>query len=220
VVETFQALVVAVLAILPGAVFTWAYEQQAGRWGAKASDRLLRFLGASSVFLIFALPLLYQGYRELIITHKLEKGTPLPAPAWLLPVAYVSVPYVAGRLLGLAAQSREPWTKLFTGPAPAPRAWDHLFATPKLTGWIRLKLKDGTWVFGAWGKEVTAGPVALRSYAAGYPEPQDLYLVDTAQVDSQGIAEPDPNDPSRPLLTGVGVLIRWEEVLYAEYREG
>lgn len=218
-IETFQALVVVALAILPGAVFTWAYEQQAGRWGANTSDRLLRFLGASSIFLILALPLLYQGYRELVVTRKLEAGAPLPGAVWFLPLGYVLLPYVAGRLLGAATRSRHPWTRLFTGPAPAPRAWDHLFAAGELTGWIRLRLKDGSWVLGVWGRESTAA-TALRSYAAGYPELQDLYLCDTAVVDEEGRAEPDPDGSGRPRLRGVGVLIRWEDILYAEYVDG
>lgn len=109
-----------------------------------------------------------------------------------------------------------------TGPAPAPRAWDHLFSTPRLTGWVRLELTDGTWLFGAWSTgDTTSAPgrtTPQRSYAAGYPEQQDLYLVDTASIDSNGVVE--LADDRRPVMRVVGVLVRWDQVLYAEYSAG
>ena len=74
-------------------------------------------------------------------------------------------------------------------------------------------------MLGVWGRESTAA-TALRSYAAGFPELQDLYLCDTAMVDEEGRAEPDPDGSGRPRLRGVGVLIRWYEGLYAEYVDG
>ncbi len=46
--STLQALLVAFLAILPGALYTWSFEQQAGRYDATAVDRLQRFLGTSA----------------------------------------------------------------------------------------------------------------------------------------------------------------------------
>ena len=55
---TFQAAAVVVLAMLPGALYVWAFERQAGRYGIGLSDRILRFAGGSAVLLaIFAGPL-------------------------------------------------------------------------------------------------------------------------------------------------------------------
>jgi len=63
-------------------------------------------------------------------------------------------------------------------PDPAPRAWDHLLGT-RPDGWIRLRRKSGIWLGGAFATR----PDGARSYAAGYPEDQDLYLADAMVVD-------------------------------------
>ncbi len=77
--QTLEAVVIAVFAILPGALYTWTFEQQAGRWGATASDRVQRFLGASSVFLAAELPILYEFYRDFMASGVLRRGEALPS---------------------------------------------------------------------------------------------------------------------------------------------
>ena len=203
---------IALLAFLPGALYTWAFEQQTGHWGASASDRLQRFGGASAIFLALELPLVYQCYRLFIATKKLANGEPLPWWVWLLPAAIIGAPTLAGRFAGRATYERKPWTRILTGPSPAPRAWDELFAQADLTGWLLLRLKSGAWVGGAWAQSPTTG---LRSYAAGYPESQDLLIADTAELDAAGQFLLDAN--GRPFLKGVATLIRWDEVEYAEF---
>lgn len=221
-VSTVEALIVVVLALLPGAMYTWVYERQVSTSRAALADRLLRLLGASAAFLVLALPGLYQLYRVFVVSGRLGAGDPLPWPVWLLPAAYLLVPAGAGLVVGRAAHARKPWVRLLTGPAPAPRAWDHLFSTPRLTGWVRLKLTDGTWLFGAWATEDPPSGqsrgVPQRSYAAGYPEEQDLYLVDTASIDDDGVVE--RAEDGRPAMRGVGVLVRWDQIVYAEHSTG
>lgn len=56
-----------------------------------------------------------------------------------------------------------------------------------------------------------------RSYAAGHPEEQDLYLVETVEVDpdtGEWVYEDD-----RPVSRGSGIPIRWGEVEYLEFIE-
>ena len=48
-------------------------------------------------------------------------------------------------------------------------------------GWVRLRLKGGTWLGGAFATRADG----TRSYAAGYPEQQDLYLVESVEVDPE-----------------------------------
>jgi Family of unknown function (DUF6338) len=212
-VSTLQALVVVFVAVLPGALYTWSFEQQAGRWGATAGDRVHRFVGASAFFLVVALPVLYGVvYRQFVLTGALADGEALPPWTWLLPPGFVVVPVVAGSLAGKAAYRRRPWVSSLTGPAPAPRAWDYLFATADLTGWVRLHLLDGSWVCGLWGCSQTTG---LKSYAAGYPENQDLLVADLAEIDRDGEFITDADGD--PILTGRSLLIRWDQVLYAEF---
>jgi hypothetical protein len=100
---TVTALVIALLAFLPGGLYTWSFEQQAGRWGANATDRLQRFGGASAIFLALELPLVYQCYRLFVATDDLSKGHPLPAWVWAVPIALVLVPIALGRFAGRSA---------------------------------------------------------------------------------------------------------------------
>jgi hypothetical protein len=55
-----------------------------------------------------------------------------------------------------------------------------------------------------------------RSYAAGYPEPQDLYLAAAIEV------HPETGqfllaDDGEPRAGRGGLLVRWEEVEYLEF---
>jgi len=177
-----------------------------------------RFAGASALFASLTLPLFYLGYRKLIVTHRLAEGQAVPWWVWLFPPAYVILPWLLGWMVGSAVRKRRPWVEVLTGPAPSPRAWDHLFTTPELNGWLLLRLKDNTWIAGFWGAEDTEGGTALRSYASGYPESQEFYFSDTGEVTADG--EVDVDADGRPVPTGLGVLVRWDEVAYAYFSEG
>lgn len=207
---TVVALAITLLAVLPGALYTWAFEQQAGNWGADSTDRLARFAGASAIFLALELPAVYECYRRYVATGDVAAGRPLPAAVWTLPLVVILVPFGLGRLVGRATHRRRPWASVLTGPAPAPRAWDDLFAQADLTGWLVLKLKEGHWLGGYWGASTATG---LRSYAAGYPDVQDLLVAETAEVDQNGDFIVDEH--GFPRLTGVATLVRWDEVDYA-----
>jgi hypothetical protein len=213
-VSTFQALAVALLAMLPGGLYTWAYERRAGAWGIGLSDRLFRFVGASALFHATTASLTYELYREFVHSGRLERAEPLPPGVWSVPVLYVLVPVAVGWSIGEAVRARKPWALHFTGPSPAPRAWDHLFSTRDLEGWVRIMLHSGEWIAGAYAKKENS---TLRSYAAGYPEAQDLYLAERVECDEDGTILVDENGD--PLRLGVGVLVRWEEVTYLEFIE-
>lgn len=212
-VGTFQALGVLLLAFLPGALYVWAFEREAGGWGLGATDRLLRFVGFSAIFHVLVTPLTYIAYRDYVITGRLAQGRPLPLWLWLVPVLYVAVPVIAGSVVGAATAVGKRWTRFIAGRSPAPRAWDHLFSAHDLTGWVRLRLKNEEWIAGAYA---TGSNRRLRSYAAGYPDAQDLYLVETAECEPQ-TGRFVLDDDGQPRLRGVGVLIRWEEVMYLEF---
>jgi hypothetical protein len=214
VLDTFQALAATMLALLPGGLYTWAYERQAGAWGVGLSDRLVRFLGASAIFHALTASVTYELYRYFVHSGRLARGEELPTWAWLLPVLYVGLPIAAGSVVGAATRGREPWALLLTGPSPAPRAWDHLFSTGDLEGWVRLRLKNDTWIVGAYATEDQG---KLRSYASGYPEIQDLFLVETVECDADGTMLVD--EEQNPRLRGVAVLVRWDEVSYLEFIE-
>ncbi len=211
--STFQALAVLVLALLPGALYVWSFERQAGSWGASLSDRAFRFIEFSAVLHALSAPVTFLLWRSYVVTDRFTGGR-VPLALWALPIFYVLLPILAGYEVGRATRSRKGWAKIFTGPAPAPRAWDHLFGF-RPDGWILLRMKSGVWLGGAF-----AGPdgEGLESYAAGYPDEQDLFLAQSAIVD------PDTGEfmrdaDGRVVLGGSGILVRWEEVEYLEFTD-
>jgi hypothetical protein len=211
--DTFQAVTVFLVALLPGALYTWAFERVAGAWGISLSDRLLRFVGVSVGFQLLWAPALAWLYRDFVVTDKAAAGD-LPLWLWLVAAAYVIVPFAAGTAVGWGTRKRKPWAKAFTGPAPAPRAWDHLFSSEP-DGWIRIRLKTGTWLGGAFSK---GDGSALGSYAAGYPDTQDLYLAAAAEIDpDSGRFQFDEDGQVR--MRGSGILVQWDQVEYLEFNE-
>ncbi len=214
--DTFQSVAVAILAVLPGALYTWAFEREAGSWGVSFSDRALRFLGASALFHATFAAGTYEAYREFVVSHKLSRGSALPWWTWLLVLLYVAVPVAGGYAVGAATKRRERWATLFTGPSPAPRAYDYLFSTRDLAGWVRIRLNDGGgWVLGVWGAESGGG---LVSYASGYPEAEEVFLADTAEADSAGNFLLDADGEVQ--MRGVAALIRLDQTAYLEFIEG
>ncbi len=55
--NTVPGLLIVLVFVLPGAVYTWAYERQNSAYGVTFTDRLLRFIAASVIFhLVLAWP--------------------------------------------------------------------------------------------------------------------------------------------------------------------
>jgi hypothetical protein len=219
--DTLTGFGVFLLAVLPGGLYVWSFERVVGRWGIGLSDRLLRIVAASAVFIAaFSYPL-YLGWRSLkelegagdsrSIADLITDGEPVPWWVYLLPLAYVITPFVLGTWAGRAVRSSNArWKsvgRIISGKDPAPRAWDFLFSSsPGAT--IRMRLKDeGTWVGGQFGED---------SYAAGYPEePQDLFLEMTYAMDQEdGSFTQDENGDFVEI--GSGLMIRWSEVQFLE----
>lgn len=210
--NTVEAVVALAVGLLPGALYTWAFEREAGAWGVRFSDRALRFVGISAILHALFAPVTYLAWAGSVRSGRLAGGQ-APLFLWPLLLAYVGLPLVGGTLVGRATRTRRPWARIFTGPNPAPRAWDHLFAHAP-DGWIRLRMKSGIWLAGAFATQADGA----RSYAAGYPHEQDLYLVQAVDVD------PDTGEfvtdvEGNPALRGSGILVRWEEVEFLEFIE-
>lgn len=210
--DTFQALGVLAVALLPGAMYVWSFERQAGAWGVKLADRLLRFVGVSAVLQVTLLPLTYRLWFDFVRSGRVASGD-VPLLLWPVLVLYVALPIAGGTIVGWGAHRRRRWAKWFTGANPEPRAWDYVFGTwPE--GWIRLRLKSGTWLAGAYAQS----PDGSRSYVAGYPEDQDLYLIEAIDVHPE-TGEFPLTEVGRPVSRTSGILIRWEEVEYLEFIE-
>ncbi len=211
--DTFQALAVFGIGILPGGAYVWAFERQAGAWAPWYSDRLLRIVGISAAVHILAAPLSYWLWSSFVEPGRLARAEPVSWFLWLVPIAYVGLPWAIGTYLGRAAkEQRWPWSRLTRiAPNRSPRAWDHLFAR-ELSGYVRVKLKGGGWVAGAYAAETAGGPPSL---ASRYPEPGDLWLARQLEIDDDGRLARGP-DGLQVLKPG-GVLVRWDEMDYLEF---
>lgn len=143
-IETFEAVTILAFAVFPGATFVWALERAVGKWEFGLSDRLLRFVVYSALIHAPFFPLtawLVDAY--LVDPRPTDPSWFLLVWAWAL--VYAFGPAVLGHVVGSAVRNREAWAELFTGRDPAPQAWDHLFLIVDEPGWVRLKLKTGTW---------------------------------------------------------------------------
>jgi hypothetical protein len=209
-VDTFQAVIVVAIALVPGALYFWAFERQTGRWGIGLSDRVLRFVGLSALFHAAVAPVSYWFWAHQ--WPKLREGESVSLGLWGLAIAYAAVPLAGGTIIGFATHRGLPWARWFVGPHPAPRAWDYLFEHEP-DGYVRMRLKSGTWIAGLFAEFNGQAP-----YTAGYPEPQDLLLPATVKIDPETGETPLDQD-GRVMYERGALLVRWDEVEYLQFFE-
>ena len=117
-------------------------------------------------------------------------------------------------VIGRSVQRGLRWPALLIGAAPAPRAWDHVFLGGR-SAEVRIRLKDSGAGTDGWVLGIFSPHPDLGAYASGPPQEPDLYLSDTA-VAVPGTGEFLRDAKGRPYLRGLGLLIRYEEILYLE----
>ena len=206
--SSVQALTVLAVALLPGALFVWGFERNAGRYGIVLKDRALRLVGTSAVFLALFASILYWLYARY--WDSFVVGEPLPVWLLIVPIAYVAIPGTLGWTFGRQVRHGARWAQIVAGVDRAPRAWDHLFQN-RVPGLIRCRMKPGSWVGGMF-----AEVEGTRPYASGYPENQDLYLTCSLQIDPEdGSFILDGNN--RLIRGSGGLLMRWEEIEMMEF---
>lgn len=212
-ITTYQALIVALLVILPGASYTFAVERTVGSYGVNFSDRLLRFLAASAVFHAVFAGLEYWLYTTYVASGRLTSG----GMSWwvleLVALVYVFLPIGVGYGLG-QLRKQDVWLgRWIVGEQLEPRAWDYLWTNSR--GIVRLKLKSGTWLAGVYGT------VGRKSWASGFPtEDSDLYLAAGLDIDERTGTLRRDNEGRATYLEGrPGLLVRWNEVEYLEFQE-
>jgi hypothetical protein len=86
--DTFQALVVIGLGLLPGALYVWSFERLAGAWGIKLVDRILRFVGVSAVLHVILLPVTYRLWIDYVQSGRVGHGD-VPLFVWPVLILYV-----------------------------------------------------------------------------------------------------------------------------------
>jgi hypothetical protein len=200
--STAIGLVIAALAVLPGAVYVWSHESQTGSFGVALSDRLLRFLGVSAVIQVIAGWPEYGLYRAVRTDWpNVSAGT--FATAWGLFVALVALPALAGTVVGRCRKAgllRGRLLQIVFSDEVAPRAWDDSFMGEQGI-YLRVRTTDDCWILGRYAKE---------SYVGGFPAEKDLRLEETYQV------LPDGKRPGKALGYATYIpesSIKWIEFL-------
>lgn len=223
--QSFTALLVVVVAVLPGSVYTWAYERQASPYGVTLRDRMLRFIAVSLLFhLVLAWPE-WAIYRIAVYGQGLLQPERF-AVLWAGMMFLVAIPGGMGTALGglyatrttrhgwrwirswLPEHREEQLLRIMLGRTPAPRAWDDLFSD-RPNVYVRVRTFEGVWI---------AGRFAGHSYAGGFPYQTDLLLEQAWSIDQETgeLGE-----------TGLGysvyipaVWIAWMEILPEQEDEG
>lgn len=199
--DTAQALLVTVVAVLPGLLYVLAFERVVGSWGVNLADRVLRFVAVSAVFQVLYAP------GALILYRHRHLDVP-PAWAWSSASVYVAVPLLAGVVVGHGYRRDAGWARALAGQGAAPRAWDWLWMR-RPRGVVRLRLKSGRWIAGRFGIRSDG----QRSYSGGFPEEGDIYLAQAIAVDPSSGAIQLAAD-GRPVEVQGSILVRWSEVEY------
>jgi hypothetical protein len=190
------ALLVLLVSVLPGSVYTWAFERQASAYGVTLADRVLRFIGMSVVFdLLLAWPA-YGVWRAAFAGRAF--GTGQFALAWAVVVIGFTVPALTGTVVGglYASERHRPgWRRtrrllrpageerilsLVVGRGREPRAWDAVFARPPNT-YLRIRTVDGDWVAGRFGEQSRAGR---------FPNDTDIWLEEAWPTMADGAIGP------------------------------
>ena len=202
---TIEALAIAALALLPGALYVWSYERQTGLWGINLPDRVLRFLGVSALFHVLAAPFTYWLWFSWVHDDEWKGDGHLPWGLYLALLGYVALPIAAGAFVGRT----ELWpARLLRGESPEPRAWDYFFSAQP-DGWLRVKLRNGAWVGGAYGD---------GSYASGYPQPHDVFIAEAADVDP-ATGEFIRDESGNVRLRESSLLLTAESIDYLEFND-
>jgi hypothetical protein len=208
---TLAALGVAVLAVLPGAVFMFAFEGRAGTYRIGRPDRTIRIIAASAALHALGAGVTYHLYRSYGITHRFEQGRVPAAAVEIAALVYVGLPYVVGWIFGILYAKEWNVSRKFGRSAYHPRAWDFIF-TRQRPALIRMRLKSGDWLAGVYG----SGEGDVGSYASGFGQDPDLYLNPSVRID-RVTGEFAVDEHGHPIPDGGSILLRWSEVEYAQF---
>lgn len=194
----------------------WSYGLVTGWWTTdrQGSQYLLLSIGYSAVFHLLFAPVTYNTWSTY--WEDISQGREVSLWLWVALSIYVLIPGLLGLGSGWATlkagvdlRKLYGWTRYIMGRTPNSQAWDFLFGRRDLTGWIRFRTKDGLFLGGYYGK---------GSYVSGYPESQDIYLDNLAEIDST-TGEFYLDEEGNPKLLGSGLLLRWDEVEYLEFKK-
>ena len=162
-----EQLVLLVLFVLPGICYQFDRERLRGPVPGERdlSERVLRAVIASisldTLYLIAAGPQIVHAVKSARSPWSASATADPRAMAALGLLLFLAVPAAAAWAVELVQRQRRP-----ARFQPVPTAWDRVFRE-RSPCFIRLRLKNGGWAGGWYGK---------HSHASAYPNPADLFL--------------------------------------------
>jgi hypothetical protein len=212
--STLQALGIVLLAVLPGALATLAYERHRPGRTVDSAERVVRFVGVTLLVSPIAFLLAYPVWREVlhrpalaadgrrIYVNDLANGD---ASKWwsLVVVAYVVIPVLLGLLAGAVVKAyvEQKPERIKRSLGANLTAWDVIF----LEGGpivIAARLRSDVWVAGLFGSRSYASAPAVKN--------KELLLEEEYEVDADGRVDRDADGV--PVPKGGSVLICWSDV--------
>jgi hypothetical protein len=176
--STVLQMLLLVLFVLPGISYQFIRERLRGPVARESNlgERVLRAVTASvlldSLYAIALGRLLVRAVRSDGGAGGWDGVAEEPRLAGLLAlVLFLAVPAAAAACVSLWQRRRLP-----SRYQAAPSAWDHMFRHCG-SCFVRVRLKDGTWVGGWYGSQ---------SYATSYPELAELFLESAWRMNPDG----------------------------------
>jgi uncharacterized protein DUF6338 len=193
---SFNAVVVLVLFIIPGFIFTRVFGFSVPLRTRDSTYTVLDSLAVSSVNYAFWSPLVLLLIRP---------GFSLNHPVWF-PIGWFGILFLSPVLLAAVAvrfidSPRAKWLRRSLRMIhPIPKAWDHFFRQGKIC-WVMATMKDG---------RLVAGLFSTNSFASSYPDEEDIYLETLCTLSPEG------------KITGIvkgseGAILRMDDVLLLEF---
>ncbi|WP_280410277.1 DUF6338 family protein [Nocardia brasiliensis] len=183
---TLIGVITLVILVLPGVIYT---SVRIRFRGYRSSDRELGSLVLRAISFSFIIDALYLAvFGDALLrwikaspsgvpAQPRQMGIALFALGVLIPAAiavfqYGKISLREGELAG--RRFKYPWP---SSPHDlVPTAWDKA-ALDRESGWVRIRLSDGSWV-GGW--------YSTESYVSTYPEPPEFYIEHQFRIDENG----------------------------------
>jgi len=165
--STLQQIILLVLFVLPGITYQFVRERMRGPVPGERdlAERVLRALTASivldAIYLIAIGPWLVHMIKPSGRPWFAAAAAESRQAATVSLALFFAIPAAVALAVGMIERLRHP-----SRFDPVPTAWDGAFRE-RSAGFVRARLKSGTWVGGWYGR---------RSRASAYPNPPDLYL--------------------------------------------
>jgi len=184
--------------LVPGLNCTWAIERIAGRTLLGNTERLIRALAWSAFVYVLASPWLVSIARR--IHSPPSVGTTELVLAGFLVI--LVIPFIVGVVAALLRRSVpvQAGLRRLTTISPSPTAWDFAFSRDR-PYYVRVSLVGGRRLAGSFGNESVAG---------SFPQPQDLFLEQAWELDTDGVLV-------GPVAESAGILVRQETIEFVEW---